>query len=59
MVEGFCFRCKKKVGINSPREFNMKNYKKAVSGNCPVCNAKVYTFARGSTAVRDTDRTKK
>jgi len=59
MVEGFCFRCNKKVAISSPTEFNMKNYRKAVHGNCPVCNAKVYTSARNAPAIRDTDRTKK
>jgi hypothetical protein len=46
-VQAYCFRCKKKVGINSPKEVKLRNKKKAVAGNCPVCNAKVYTFGRG------------
>ncbi|HXX59116.1 MAG TPA: DUF5679 domain-containing protein [Dehalococcoidales bacterium] len=59
MVEGFCFKCKKKVGINSPTEMSMKNNRKAIAGTCPICNAKVYTFGRSSTAVRVSDRTRR
>jgi hypothetical protein len=59
MVEGLCFKCKKKVGISAPKEISLKNNRKAVSGTCPVCNAKVYTFAGRSTEVRATNRNRK
>ncbi|HXY74993.1 MAG TPA: DUF5679 domain-containing protein [Dehalococcoidales bacterium] len=59
MVDGFCFKCKKKMGINAPKEISLKNNRKAISGTCPVCNAKIYTLTRSATGVRTIDRTRK
>jgi RNase P subunit RPR2 len=59
MAEGYCFKCKKKVVLNAPKSVILKNERKAVSGTCPVCNAKVYTFGRTANDVRNTDQTKK
>ncbi|MDD5189853.1 MAG: DUF5679 domain-containing protein [Dehalococcoidales bacterium] len=45
-MKAYCFKCREKVNIKSPEEVTLKNDKKATSGVCPTCNAKIYTFGK-------------
>ena len=42
MAEGRCMKCKKQVTIKDPKDVEMKNGMKAVSGVCPDCSTKVF-----------------
>jgi len=42
----YCVKCKKKVEIKDPKEVTMKNGRKAMSGTCPKCGTKVFSFLK-------------
>ncbi len=37
-MEAYCVKCKKKVEMKDPREETLKNGRRAMKGQCPVCN---------------------
>lgn len=41
-IEAYCVKCKKKVNINNPQKYIMKNDRVAVKGICPYCSCKVF-----------------
>ena len=41
-MEARCMRCRKQVPISNEEEVTMKNGMKAVKGNCPECDTKVF-----------------
>jgi len=43
---GFCVKCKKKVEIKNAKEVTLKNGRKAMSGTCPDCGTKVFSFLK-------------
>ncbi len=45
-VMGFCVKCKKKVEIKNAKEVTLKNGRKAMSGTCPDCGTKVFSFLK-------------
>ena len=45
--EAYCVKCKKKVNISGAKKVTFKNGRKAMRGNCPKCNTKVFRFVKG------------
>ncbi len=41
-MEGYCVKCKTKREISNGGEVTMKNGRKAMKGNCPVCNTGMF-----------------
>ena len=42
VVVARCFKCRSQREMKHPTEVTMKNGKKAISGNCPVCGTKMF-----------------
>jgi len=42
MAEAYCVKCKSKVEIQDPKDYQMKNGKMAVQGTCGSCGTKVF-----------------
>ncbi len=42
MTEAYCVKCKKKIEIKNPEETVTAKGVKAMTGNCPDCNTKVF-----------------
>ena len=40
-TEGYCVKCKKKVGIKDPKESTTKKGTKIAKGKCPECGTTV------------------
>jgi len=43
---GYCVKCKAKVEIKNAKEVTLKNGRKAMSGTCPKCGTKVFSFLK-------------
>ncbi|MEM1538651.1 MAG: DUF5679 domain-containing protein [Candidatus Nezhaarchaeales archaeon] len=43
-VEIFCVKCRKKVGVEKAKlkEQTLKNKRKALVGNCPICGIRIF-----------------
>ena len=46
-VQAYCVKDKKKVNIKNPQSVVMKNGRKAMKGQCPICGNTVFTFIKG------------
>lgn len=42
MTLAFCVKCRAQREVTNPQITVMRNGKKAVSGNCPVCGTRVF-----------------
>lgn len=42
MTMAYCVKCRTQREVVNPQTTMMKNGKRAVSGNCPVCGTKVF-----------------
>ncbi len=47
MAEAYCVKCKAKKEIANAQEVTMKNGRKALQGNCPVCGTKMTRILGG------------
>lgn len=43
-IDGYCVKCRKKMGIEEPHHVILKNRRPAVQGKCPDCGAKMFVF---------------
>ena len=41
-IPAYCVKCKKKVIMQNPKEYIMKNKTRAYKGTCPACSRKVF-----------------
>lgn len=41
-ISAYCVKCNKKVIVNNPKNYTMKNKRQAVKGACPYCSTKVF-----------------
>jgi hypothetical protein len=46
-VEGYCFKCRKKVEIQNATQVKLKNGKLATRGKCGKCGTKVFRIGKG------------
>jgi len=46
MAIGYCVKCRDKVDIDKEEEFEMKNGKKAIKGECSQCGTTVFVIKR-------------
>jgi hypothetical protein len=46
-MDAYCVKCKKKREMEDAQHITTKNGRAAVTGTCPVCNSKMYTFVSG------------
>jgi len=47
MAQAYCFKCRKKVEIQSPVSVKLKNGKPATKGKCGKCGTKVFRIGKG------------
>jgi len=47
VAQAYCFKCRKKVEIKSPKNVTLKNRRPAISGTCPSCGTKVFRIGKG------------
>jgi predicted RNA-binding Zn-ribbon protein involved in translation (DUF1610 family) len=53
LVEGYCLKDRKKVGMVNPRPLTMKNGTPATVGLCPHCGTKIYRIGKSTAPVED------
>ncbi len=53
MVQGYCFKEKKRVNISNPKYQLNARGSPVVSGTCPSCNGKVFTLVKMSAVPDD------
>lgn len=41
-ISAYCVKCRKKVIVQNPKDYTMKNKRQAVKGTCPNCSTKVF-----------------
>ncbi|MCL4364850.1 MAG: DUF5679 domain-containing protein [Candidatus Marsarchaeota archaeon] len=41
-MEAYCVKCKEKREIKNAKQVEMKNGRKATTGQCPVCGTKMF-----------------
>ena len=46
MTEGYCVKCRDRVELSHEEDVVMKNKKKAIKGECPVCGTAVYVIKK-------------
>lgn len=46
-VQAYCFKCRKKVDIQSPANVTLKNGKSATKGKCGKCGTTVFRIGKG------------
>lgn len=46
-VQGYCFKCRKKVDIKNAVQIIMENQRPATKGNCPVCGTEIFRREEG------------
>jgi hypothetical protein len=47
VAQAYCFKCRRKVEIKSPRRVTLKNGRPATQGVCPACETKVFRIGQG------------
>ncbi|MCH2513507.1 MAG: DUF5679 domain-containing protein [Dehalococcoidia bacterium] len=47
-MEAYCFKCRNKREISSPRQVTLKNGRPATQGVCPECGTKVFRIGKSS-----------
>jgi len=45
-MEAYCFKCRSKQDIRSPRQVTLKNGRPATQGVCPKCGTKVFRIGK-------------
>ena len=46
MTIGYCVKCREKVELKKEEDFEMKNGKPAIKGECPECGTAVFVIKR-------------
>ncbi|MEE9400413.1 MAG: DUF5679 domain-containing protein [Dehalococcoidia bacterium] len=46
-MQAYCFKCRKKVDIQSPVQVKLKNGKPATKGKCGGCGTTVFRIGKG------------
>ena len=47
-MEAYCFKCRNKREISSPRQVTLKNGRPATQVVCPECGTKVFRIGKSS-----------
>ena len=47
-MEAYCFKCRAKREIQSPKQVTLKNGRPATQGTCPQCSTRVFRIGKAA-----------